>query len=134
MAVTLTRAQLQAALGGRKALQPSEAGGEVNPAHVIDDDSADRILATVKAWVELEAPRAPDAVQNEAAIRVAGVLSDDLRPIGAASVGVDYSSPELGAGRNAELNRNITYLRGSPMRTSDARVLLAPWRRRGAVA
>ena len=135
MAVSLTRVQLQAALGARKALQPSEAGGEVNPAHVIGDDDADRLLLVVTASVEREAPEAPEAVQNEAAVRMAGWLSDDLRPIGAASVDVDYSSPELGAGRNAELNRNITYHRGqSGMRLSGARALLAPWRQRGAVA
>ena len=135
MPVTLTRVQLQSALGSRKALQPSEEGGKVNPAHVIGDDDADRLLLVVTASVEKEAPSAPEAVQNEAAIRMAGWMSDDLRPIGAVSVDVDYSAPELGALRNASLNRSITYHRGqSAMRLSGARALLAPWRGRGAVA
>lgn len=136
MPATLTVAELRTALQGRRATQPAEDAGDVVPAHALldDDDAVERLRGVVVASVEREAPGAPADVLNEAAVRMAGWLSDDLRPVGAVSVGVDYGAPELGAGRNATLNRQLTYHRGqSAMRLSGARALLAPWRRRGAV-
>lgn len=135
MAVTLTRAQLQAAVNGHRATQPSEAAGNTPAAHVLDDDTATRLLMVATDSIEREAPRAPEAVQNEAAVRFVAWLSDDIRPIGADNVNMSYSAPELGDVRNASLDRTVSYHRGqSAMRLSGARALLSPWRVRSAVS
>ena len=59
MAVTITAAQLAARIAGA----------------ANDPDVATQLLATATALVEREAPNAPEAIQNEAAVRFAGYLA-----------------------------------------------------------
>lgn len=94
MAVSLTAAELAAAVSG------------------LSDADAARLLPVVSALIDREAPDAPAAVANEAAIRSVGWLRQ--------------SGVTLG---------QLDQLRGhgvSAVRASGARALLAPWVRRSA--
>ena len=99
MAVTLTVGQLVAALPGA------------------DNSTATRLLPVVSSLVEKAAPGAPDAVANEAAIRVAGYIADSPG-------GVQLRSTD---------DVGLAIPRGpSSMRASGALALLSPWRIHGA--
>lgn len=93
MAVTITAAALAVALR-------------------VDDGSDEmaqitRLLAVATATVEQRAPKAPDAVQDEAVVRMAGYL---------------YDQPNAG--------RNMAY--AAALRNSGGLALLLPWRVHGA--
>ena len=101
MAVTLTQPQLSAAM--RLGQSPEE------------NAEALRLLAYAKVTVERHAPDAPDAVHNEAAIRLAAYLYDQenaargmgfasaIRNSGAASVLLTYRVHRAGStGLNVE--------------------------------
>lgn len=104
MAVTLTAAELATALEAHPAL-------------------AARLLATSTALVERYAPGAPEAVQNEAVIRMAGWLIET--PAGG------IRSETIGDVRTGfEAGRSL-----GALRHSGAMGLLSPWkvRRAGAI-
>ena len=100
MAVTVTATALAEALGVNQAL-------------------ADRLLPVVVALVEQYAPGAPEAVQNEAAIRAAGWLAE--QPAAAVT---SESTDEI-ATRYAANNVSC-------LRHSGAAALLSPWKVRRA--
>lgn len=103
MAVTLTAAELAEALGMKQAL-------------------ADRLHGVAVALVERYAPKAPDAVQNEAVIRAGGWLHEQppggVRSETIGDEAVEYAPAMVGA-----------------LRHSGAMALLSPWkvRRAGAI-
>lgn len=99
MAVTLTRPALAVAL--RIVVSEGETLTSGQTA------TLDRLLATASTLVEQYAPDAPDSLQNEAAIRIAGYLFD--------------TDP-------AESRRVA-----SPMLYSGGAALLSPWRARRLV-
>ena len=103
MAVTLTADVLAGAIGA-------------------DRETADRLLPVASALVERHAPNAPEAVQNEAAIRCAGWLAQ------APSSGLRHY--QIGAAIST-----FTPSMTSAVRHSGAAGLLSPWkvRRAGAV-
>ena len=80
----------------------------VNGLDKADVAVADRLLAVVIALVEGEAPDAPSAVQNEAAIRAAAWLFQS----------------QVSIGQMSTENRPHA---SSAIRASGARALLAPW-------
>ena len=94
MAVTLTAAELAVEL--RVAASAADAAA-LEPAL---SSLIARRLATARLQVEDEAPNAPDAIQNEATIRLAGYLFD-VDPAGTRSV----QSPMLHSGASALLAR-----------------------------
>ena len=107
MAVTLTAVQLAAALrigDGATALVEPQAG-------VIN-----RILASATALVESYAPNAPEAVQNEAVIRVGGFLYDS--PPGAS---MRFANPLGDSGAQALLAR-FRIVRATPIETDEERM------------
>ena len=96
MAVTLTVPDLQAAVGG------------------LDTERATRLLPVVRTLVERYAPGAPEALQNEAAIRCAGWL---------------FQSMPGPIRRTAALSTSVSYARErSALRDSGGMALLAPYR------
>ena len=103
MAVTITETELAEALGVNQAL-------------------ADRLHPVAVALVERYAPDAPEAIQNEAAIRCAGWLADTPAP--------SLQSEQYG-------DVAVTWAPGqlSALRHSGAMALLSPWkvRRAGAI-
>ena len=107
MSVTLTSLQLAAAMrieDGTTALVEPQAG-------VIS-----RILATATALVESYAPNAPEAVQNEAVIRVGGYLYDS--PPGAS---MRFANPLGDSGAQGLLAR-FRVVRATPLETDDERM------------
>ena len=86
-----------------------------------DRGAADGIGAAASALVEREAPGAPQAVKDEATIRVAGYLSQS-----------DFG----GIRREEEGPRNVEYAlnHAGMFRQSGAKGLLAPWKTRRAGA
>ena len=103
MAVTITEAQLAEALGVNQAL-------------------ADRLRPVAVALVERYAPAAPEAIQNEAAVRCSGWLADT-------------PAASLQAEQYGDVS--VTWAPGqlSALRHSGAMALLSPWkvRRAGAI-
>ena len=82
-------------------------------------DRAERILAVASAIVVEYAPHAPDAVQNEAVIRIGGYLAQsDYGTIRSESIGP----------------RSVSYTlnHSSLLRTSGAQALLTRWKIRRA--
>lgn len=104
MAVTLTAAELAAALGG--AVPP--AAGDVAT-----------LLAAATSLVESFAPDAPDAIHDEAAIRLAAMLWRQTPGIRSETVGSIAVHFDARGGQN-------------PLRGSGASALLAPYRAHGA--
>ena len=100
MAVTLTATQL--AYNMRLIADTDETLAEPQLSVV------NRVLATATAQVERYAPLAPEAVQNEAAVRLAGFL---------------YDVPPSQAGQFS-----------NPLRQSGAMAVLSSWRTQRAVA
>ena len=98
MAVSLNRAKIRQALD-------------------VDGDTADRLLDVASALCEQYAPKAPEAIANEAVIRCAGWLADTP----AASV----QSEKFG---DVEVSFAVGQL--SALRHSGAMALLGPWKRR----
>ena len=92
-----------------------------------DSAVAVRLLPVVTERIERYAPSAPDAMQDEAAIRFAAYLNAAAPTpnVALGSVGIgDISTASQGAHSHA-----------GAFRTSGAKGLLSPWRiRRGAVA
>ena len=81
---------------------------------------ATRLLPVATARVELEAPMAPEPIQNEAVIRYAGYLA---------------SSPGFGAYRKLEgggMSYEMPPTYGPGFRNSGAQGLLSPWKIRRA--
>ena len=101
MAVTITVADLQAAIGGPVAV-------------------AERVLPVASAIVVRYAPDAPDAIANEAVIRVAGWLRDTP------SSGILQSRV-----REREFAQHRATLTGA-LRSSGAMALLRPYKAVGA--
>ena len=130
MAETLDLAAFKLAVGPYTyPLQPEE-GGSVRPSSVISDDvQAARILATVKALIEKEAPDAPETIADEAAIRAGAWLADILRPIASTSFSENRDAISIGGNAGAGLSRSASYRGGQCMRASGARALLGPWRK-----
>ena len=100
MAVTITEAQLAEALGVNQAL-------------------ADRLRPVAVALVERYAPAAPEAIQNEAAVRCAGWLAD--------TPAASLQAEQFG-------DVSVTWAPGqlSALRHSGAMALLSPWKVRRA--
>ena len=98
VAVTITADDLRAAIG-------------------TDLDTATRLLPVATALVVRFAPDAPDAIQNEAAIRVAGWVAE---------------APASGVRSEAVGDVRTSWSPSSPvaMRASGAMALLAPWKAR----
>lgn len=88
----------------------------------MDADRAAQLLAVATALVERYAPAAPDAVQNEAAVRTAGWIME--RP--------DHG---VVSERVGELEARVSPGQLGALRHSGAMGLLSPWkvRRAGAV-
>ena len=86
MAVSLTEAQLEGALG-------------------IEADHAERLLPVAVEMVERYAPGAPAAIQNEAAIRAAGYLAEmpaaGVRSEAVADVSTSYAASHVSALRHS---------------------------------
>ena len=95
---------------------------EVAAATMLDAVVAARLLAVVTEMVGHHAPDAPDVVQNEAALRLAGWLADSptagQRAENVGDVSTSYATPG----------------RTSPMLASGAGALLAPYRQHRAGA
>ena len=102
MAVTITETELAEALAVNQAL-------------------ADRLLPVAVALVERYAPDAPEAIQNEAAVRCAGWLADTPAP--------SLQSEQYG-------DVSVTWAPGqlSALRHSGGMALLSPWKQRRAGA
>ena len=85
----------------------------------IPEALATRILPTVTALVERFAPDAPVAIQNEAAIRTAGWLSE---------------SPASGARREdiGDISTTFSPAATGALRSSGAMALLSTWKERRA--
>ena len=86
-------------------------------------ENATRLLPVATARVELEAPQAPEPIQNEATLRYAGYLA---------------SSPGFGAYRKLEgggMSYEMPPTYGPGFRNSGAQALLSPWkiRRSGVI-
>ena len=106
MSVTITAVQLAAAMrigDGMTPLEEPQAG-------VIN-----RILATATALVESYAPKAPEAIQNEAVIRVGGYLFDS--PPGGS---MRFANPLADSGAQALLAR-FRIVRAMPIETEEER-------------
>ena len=84
-----------------------------------DSTTALRLLEVARALIELYAPAAPEAVQNESAIRVAGWL---------------YEQPAAAITRESEGEISTSYAVASmsALRHSGAMALLSVWRERRA--
>ena len=106
MAVTLTAVQLAAAL---------RIGDGVTPLEEPQAGVIDRILASATALVESYAPDAPEAIQNEAVIRVGGFLYDS--PPGAS---MRFANPLGDSGAQALLAR-FRIVRATPIETDEER-------------
>ncbi|MCY4002501.1 MAG: hypothetical protein OXF33_02155 [Rhodospirillales bacterium] len=100
MAVTLSVDDLRAAIGS-------------------DLDTATRLLPVATELVERFAPDAPESIQNEGTIRVAGWLAE---------------APSSGVRSEAVGDIRTSWSPSSPvpMRASGAMALLAPWKSREA--
>ena len=100
MAVTITAASLGPAVG-------------------VTGAEATRLIGTVTALVDVYAPSAPDALSNEAAVRVAGWLTEQpaasIRSEREGEIQTDYAPSQTGA-----------------MLHSGAKSLLYPWRAKTA--
>lgn len=92
------------------------------PVAARDEDRAAQLLAVAGALVTRYAPGAPDAVQNEATVRVAGWIA--------------WRS-DAGIVSQKQGEQEVTLMPGQlgPLRYSGAMALLSPWkvRRGGAV-
>ena len=114
MAVTLTVAALAGALG------------EVDSDGMVQEPALTaltRRLAVVTAIVERYAPGAPEAVQNEAAVRYAGYVHG--------SAGTSYGAflgAKIGDGFDVEFPQS----HGPAFRSSGAAAILSPWKVRAA--
>ncbi len=86
MAVSLTAAQLEAALG-------------------VETELATRLLGVATELVKRYAPDAPDTVQNEAVIRTAGYLHEQpgaaIRSESAGDISTSYAATHLSALRHS---------------------------------
>ena len=104
MAVTITQVAMAEALG-------------------VDAPLAGRLLAVAAALVDRFGPAAPEAIANEAAIRVAGWLAE---------------SPSSGVRREsiADISTTFSPAATGALRHSGAMALLSPWkvRRAGVIA
>ena len=89
-----------------------------------DEDSACQLGETAAALVEREAPDAPQAVKNEAAIRVIGYLAE-------AAFGSVIRETSVG---NKEAEYTPFPQMAPILRNSGAKGLLSPWKRRHAGA
>ena len=122
MVVTLTQSQLATALAGNAA----RVGVLFVEAQVLATADATRLLPVVVEMVDHYAPAAPDAISNEAAIRVASHISQ--QPADARS---SESYDILGV--SFEVRHATSAI--SPLRASGAMALLSPYkvRRGGAI-
>ena len=102
MAVTLTTIQLAAAM---------RIGDGVTPLEEPQAGVINRILASATALVESYAPNAPEAIQNEAVIRVGGYLFDS--PPGGS---MRFANPLADSGAQALLAR-FRIVRATPIET-----------------
>ena len=95
---------------------------DVAAAAQLDEPTGTRLLAVATALVERFAPDAPEAIQNEAAIRVCGWLAHTA-PGSIAQVTTGPRTTEYAVGQKGAL------------RHSGAMSLLSPWkvRRAGAI-
>ena len=103
MAVTITAAQLAEAVG-------------------VGSPTATRLLAVATALVERYALEAPDAISNEAVIRTAGWLAEQL-------------SAAITSETEGDIRTSYAPTMQSALRHSGAMSLLSPWkiRRAGAI-
>ena len=107
MAVTITAIQLAAAM---------RIGDGATPLEEPQASVINRILASATALVESYAPNAPEAIQNEAVIRVGGFLFDS--PPGAS---MRFANPLGDSGAQALLAR-FRIVRATPIETDEERM------------
>ena len=100
MAVTMNRAKLRQALG-------------------VDGDTAERLLDVASALCERYAPKAPEAIANEAVIRTAGYLAE-------------HPSAARISGKVGDVEADYSVGSLSALRHSGGMALLSPWKVRRA--
>lgn len=92
----------------------------------------DQLLATAAALIEREAPAAPQAIKNEAAVRLCGYLSEQPRRFGAVRRTAAGVSASTAGNPSADNMAEFQVNHAGAFRNCGSKGLLSPWKVRRA--